>query len=228
MSIAQERNTIGYYIFTVDGDCVTVDYYSARAYPTLVSGEYLISTTPTLNFIKQETFGYCLTGKEFLVAQGESYTKVQDSLSGTTAQILSGINGSLATDGSGRPMTNAVNTGWSPKRMDVASDILSLWGMANDLGSPETDVFTLSMTYDPKRLSAASLHGGSFGLATKDDNGEWINAVHMNFGGDKGFVLGSWNPDYKLGTYGIDPNTHTAWAVINYNGDFAVTRFGNH
>jgi hypothetical protein len=31
-----------------------------------------------------------------------------------------------------------------------------------------------------------------------------------------------------LGTYGLDPNTNTAWAVINYNGDFAVAGFENH
>ena len=227
-SIVQERNTIGYYIYTVDDQCITVDYYSAKAYPTLITGEYLISTTPTLNFIKQETFGYCLNGNEFLVPQGQSYTKIEDTVFDTTARILSGINGSMATDGSGRPLTNAVNTGWSPKRMDVVSDILRLWGMANSLGSAETDVFTLSMSYDPNRVSSASLQSGSFGLATKGDNGIWINAVDMHFGGTKRFVLGAWNPSYKLGTYGIDPSTHTTWAVINYNSDFAVAGFENH
>jgi hypothetical protein len=227
-SIAQERNAIGYYIYTVDGSCVSVDYYSSKAYPTNQSGEYLISTTPTLNFIKQETFGYCLNGQEFLVGQGQPYTTFNDNFGGTTAAILSGKNGNLERDGSLRPFTNAVETGWSHQTYDTASNILHLWGMANSLGSAETDVFTLSMTYDPRRLSAASLYGGSFGLATKGDDGEWINAVDMNFSGNKRFVLGPWDPSYKLGTYGVEPNTHTAWAVINYNGDFAVTRFENH
>jgi hypothetical protein len=227
-SIAQERNTIGYYIYTVDDQCVTVDYYSARAYPTLTLGEYLIFTTPTLNFIKQETFGYCLNGKEFLVAQGQSYTNIQDSFSDTTARILSGINGSTATDGSGRPMTNAVDTGWSLKTHDTASDVLTLWGMANSVGREQTDVYTLSMNYDPKRVNYEQLKKGPFGLATRDDNGKWVNAVDMNFSGTKSFVSGAWNPSYKLGTYGVDPSTHTAWAVINYNGDFAVAGFENH
>jgi hypothetical protein len=47
----------------------------------------------------------------------------------------------------------------------------------------------------------------------------------MNFGGAKKFVLGPWKSDYGLGTYGIDLKTHTAWAVINYNADFAVAGF---
>jgi len=41
----------------------------------------------------------------------------------------------------------------------------------------------------------------------------------------KRFVLGPWNSSYDLGTYGIDASTNTAWAVINYNADFAVTSF---
>ena len=44
----------------------------------------------------------------------------------------------------------------------------------------------------------------------------------MTLGGVTKFVKGSWKPDYPLGTYGVDASTKTAWAVINYNGDFAV------
>jgi hypothetical protein len=39
------------------------------------------------------------------------------------------------------------------------------------------------------------------------------------------FVLGPWNASYPLGVYGLDLSTHTAWAVINYNGEFAVGQF---
>jgi hypothetical protein len=224
-SIVQERNTIGYYIYSVDGPCVTVDYYSARAYPTFSSGEYLISTTPTLNFLRQETFGYCLNGEEFLVAQGQSYTTIQDSFGGTSAQILSGTNGNMATDGSLRLFTNAVDTGWSPKTGHTASDIFALWGMANSLGSDKTDVYTLSMSYDPKKANSGILKTGLFGLATRDEDGNWVNAADMNFGGTKKFVLGPWDPSYKLGTYGVDTSTHTVWAVINYNANFAAAQF---
>jgi hypothetical protein len=59
-------------------------------------------------------------------------------------------------------------------------------------------------------------------LNTKDENGSWVQAVDKNNGGKKKFVLGPWNKVYPLGTYGVDPNTHTAWAVINHASQFAV------
>jgi hypothetical protein len=61
-------------------------------------------------------------------------------------------------------------------------------------------------------------------LVTRDETGRWVNAVDMNFGGIGTFVAGPYAPGYGLGAYGFDPSTHTAWAVINYNGDFAVAR----
>jgi hypothetical protein len=38
-------------------------------------------------------------------------------------------------------------------------------------------------------------------------------------------VLGAWNASYGLGTFGVDPATNTAWAVVNHGGNFAITRF---
>jgi len=68
-SISQEMYTIGYYLFTVDGLRVTVDYYSDDhgkwqsdgSYP---NGPNLPDTgiTPTFNFVKKETWGYTLSG----------------------------------------------------------------------------------------------------------------------------------------------------------------------
>ena len=223
VAISQELYGIGYYIVTVDGPLVTVDYY---AVPTSQVGG-LIQTTPPLsgNWQKRERFGYSLNGNEFLVAQNQSYTNVQDSFANTIARILSGANGSTAKDASGRPLTKAVDTGWSYRRNDTASDILTLWGMASSFGSDQTDVYTLSMSYDPHSAARQEeLKSGLFGLAAKDSSGDWINAVAKNFGGTEKFVQGAWNPSYGLGTYGVDPSTHTAWAVINYNGDFAVTQ----
>jgi hypothetical protein len=220
--IAQELFTIGYYIFTVDGPRVTVEHYASA---NGCDGDCDLVTTPTLTFTKRETFGYSLNGKEFLIAQGQSYTTVQDSFSDTTAQILSGSNTSTAMDYSNRPLTKTVDTGWSHERRDTASNILTLWGMASSLGSDQTDVYTLSMNYNLKRVRPEHLGNGLFGLATKDADGTWINAVDRNFGGIKKFVLGAWEPGFELGTYGVDPRTHTAWAVINHNSDFAVAQF---
>ena len=227
-SLSQEMYHIGYYIFTVDGPQVTVDYYSDdhgnwksdSSYPKGPTGAGS-QITPTFKFVKKETWGYSLNGHEFLVIQGQMYTSVVDSFGTTTARILSGINGSTARDFNNRPLTKTVNTGWSPPKADnLASNVLTLWGMA-DLGSNQTDVYTLSMTYDHK---IGPFGNGDFGLATKDKDGKWINAVDMNILGAKKFVLGPWDLSYGIGTYGVDPTTNTAWAVIHYNGDFAVAR----
>jgi hypothetical protein len=222
--VVQEVNTIGFYIYTIDGSHVSVDYYSAQISPSLDSGEYSITSTPTLAFARRETFGYSLNGKEFLVNEGKSYTSVQDSFEGTNARILDGINRSEAKDGSGRVLTKAVDTGWAsaPAGGGFASNVLTLWGMAIALGREETDIYTLSMTYDPKKVSAARLRSGNFVLATKDPVGKWMPAVEGNHGGDKKFVAGPWHAGYGLGSYGVDPKTQTVWAVVNHEGEFAA------
>ena len=225
-SLRQERNTIGYYIYTVDGPRVKVDYYSAHVFATLGKGEYLISSTPSLVFTKQETFGYSLNGKEFLVGgqAGTSYSVVQDSFGTTTAKILAGAYSNTAVDGSGRLLTQAIDTGWTSLQEaggSLKSDVLSLWGMAKNLGSGQTDTYVLSMSLTG--VSMSQMGSGKFFLLTKDDKGGWINAVDADYGPQSThFVGGAWNESYGLGTYGIDPDTHVAWAVINHDGDFAV------
>ncbi len=215
--LAQELNTVGYYIFTVDGPRVTGDYYSAVVNPTLAGGESLISTTPTLHFTKRETFGSSLNGKEFVVAQGRPYTVVQDAFEGTKARILEGVNGSVEKDGSGRPMSHAVDTGWSPRSGGAASSTLHLWGMATEMGSDETDVYVLSLSYEHE-----GRRDGAFGLSAADSRGHWVNAVDLDIGGRKKFVSGPWRTGYHLGTYGVDERTQTAWAVVNHDGAFRV------
>jgi hypothetical protein len=215
--LSQELNTVGFYIFTVSGPLVTVDFYSADVYPVLRRNEYVMSKTPTLNFLKRETFGYGLNGKEFLIAPGESYTKVRDkSPAGTKAAILGGINGRTEKDGNDRFCSNAVNTAWAPATQHTSSDIITVFGMARNIGSERTDVYTLSMSYRPGIASSAQLKSGAFGLATLDAKGSWIKAASGSF------VHGPWNASYKIDTYGIDETTNTAWAVLDTNGSFAV------
>jgi hypothetical protein len=281
--ISQEIFTVGYYIFTVDGPKVTVDYYAMPngcngdcdlTYdvipyegntPTSYNqpngpGSTATSLVPTVvtfanpvSFTKHETFGYSLNGIEKLVPQGGSYALTDDTSKavangetgylGTEAAILSGANGSTVKDYNLRPLTKSVNTGWAPKDNDLLdSDILTLWGMADSLATkltpvdssspqyidylyvvPNTtkaDTYVLSLTYNPGH--SEHLGNGGFGIATKDENGIWVNAVDRNIGGGKAFVKGPWKEGYDLGTYGVDASTKTAWAVINYNGSFAV------
>ena len=79
-SVAQELYTVGYYIFTVDGANVTVDFYSDNhggwqsdgSYP-LGAGRPDTNITPIFTFAKKQTWGYSQNGTEVLVAQGASY-----------------------------------------------------------------------------------------------------------------------------------------------------------
>jgi hypothetical protein len=89
-----------------------------------------------------------------------------------------------------------------------------------ELGADTADVYTLSLTYEPDLPE--HLGNGGFGIATKDAAGNWVNSVDNNVGGSKTFVKGAWNASYGLGTYGVDPRTKTVWAVLNYDGSFAV------
>ncbi len=227
LSLSQEMNNVGFYVYTVDGPRVNVDYYadstghymSDNSWPTGPSGNGTLKT-PTFNFIKKESWGYSLNGQEFLIAQGGSYTEVADSFGATTARILDGTNGSTAADYIGRQFTKKISTGWTAKNSDkLKSDILSLWGMA-DLGAAQSDTYVLSLSFDFREM--VHLGNGGIGIATVDANGNWVNAVEKNNGGKKKFVVGSYVPGYQLGTYGVDPATKTAWAVLNYNADFAV------
>ena len=226
-SVSQERYTVGFYIFTVDDSCVTVDYYSDNHGNWSSDASYPDGSshiTPIFNFVKKETWGYCQNGLEFQIPQGASYTTVKDTFGSTKAEILDGQNNSTAQDYNLRKFTKTVNTGWHSKYnffMDhsdadahLASNILTLSGMT-DLGSQQSDTFVLSMRYEGYFKDAME-------LMTRNKAGDWVNAADMNFGGVKTFVSGNYVPGLKLGTYGFDTITRTVWAVINYNGDFAA------
>lgn len=240
--LQQELFTIGYYIFTVDGPRVYVDFYSS-SHGSNYGDIDLVTAPAEFGFYLRETFGYSLNGRQFEVAQGEPYTVVQDAFDGTTARILDGSNGNTETDYLGRRLTKTINTGWagSGDLENAASNILSLWGMADNLSlwdnpakgldlvgplpneaeSRKGDTFVLSMSYDKQPVH---LGNGGFGIAARNNDGTWVNAVDMNFGGAKKFTVGPWRQGHELGAYGVDPSTKTAWAVLNYGGDFVVAR----
>jgi hypothetical protein len=216
---SQELFTVGYYIVTVNGSLVNVDYYSASL-PTYQdptdAAENLCTTAQGLNFVKRESFGYGLNGKQFPVAAGKTYTVVQDSsAAGTSAKILSGTNGCATTDACYLPYTKVVTTGWTSASSGSLSDIVTLWGINPWESASNPDTFVLSMG------TGAAL-SKSLAICALDSNGSWSSAVNQNTGGTKNFVYGPWNSSYGLGTYGVDPTTNTAWAVLNYDGMFAI------
>jgi len=220
--LSQDLNRIGFYIYTIDGPLVTVNYYgddvgnwkSDKNWPD-GTGPLPNGITPAFNFVKMETWGYGLNGQKFLIPQGTSYAGVNDNFKGTNVRILSGQNGSVLKDNEGRALTKCVNTGWSENDGTLRSNILTIWGMPNFGTSDVTDVFALSMTYNSSTVGACA-------LMTQKDGGTWVPAVSMNAGGAKKFVAGPFNPSYGLGTYGIDFATKTVWAVINHASNFAV------
>lgn len=236
--IAQHTAKIAYYICTVDGPRVTIDCYGAAVTP--VGGQ--IRQTPDLTgqWQKLDTIGRSLNGREFVIPPGTSYTVVRDDTSkaiangeqgyrGTQASILVGENQSTATALNGVPLVKAVNTGWAAAE-GTASDLLTLWGLA-ELGAPQTDPYVLAMTVPAEaELPAEPLESGHIVLATRNAEGQWINAVAANVAttaddtpAASRFVLGPYQTEYGLGVYGFDPATHTAWAVVNHAGQFAVT-----
>jgi hypothetical protein len=220
--VSQQLFTIGYYIFTIDGPRVNVDYYTS---PNGCNGDCDLSKTPSLTFTKHETFGYSHNGKQFVVTRGESFNKVYDEISagdgfiGTSAAILGGTNDITGSFYDGRATVNEITTGWT-SQSEIGgmfkSDALSLWGMQDSVGNFGAETFALSMTYDPSAT-------GPLSLKVKAENGSWVNAIDQNIGGTSKFVVGPWKSRYALGTYGIDPATKTVWAVINHASDFAVT-----
>ena len=232
--IAQELYTVGYYIFTVDGPNVTVDFYSDThgawqsdaKYPLdgVDPVNYPVNVTPNFTFAKKHTFGYGQNGTEFLVAEGASYPTTPFTFAGTTAKFLAGTNASVAKDYISRALTHAVNIGWTAGTCATYGSIMSLWG-TTDVGSSSGDTIALSMSFDASTVSDATLTSGGFGLATRDSSGNWTNAVAQNVGGTPAFVIGAWNAGYGLGTFGVDPATNTAWAVVNHGGSFAIARF---
>ncbi|XHR28954.1 MAG: dockerin type I domain-containing protein [Chthoniobacteraceae bacterium] len=249
--VSEELYQVGYYIFTVDGPRVTMDYYGI---PANVEGKYVgtangyFTATPTLtgNWVKHQTIGHSLNGQEFLIAQGSSYTTVADNTDlavsgsatygetgfvGTSMEILSGSNTSTVTttvkSGATRALTKAIATGWAPAISGTtASDVLSLWGFA-DISATKTDTITVAITV-PTTALTSTISADNYVLGARDPkSGKWINAVDYNItGGTKTAINGAYTSSYTLGYHGIVDNgdgTATVWAVVNGNAqDFAV------
>lgn len=224
--IAQELYSVGYYVFTVEGDCVTADFYAADPDPS-TAGLLNVSLkyTPDLNFSLRQTFGYSLNGREFVLGGGESYSAVQDAIAAGngflgTSMALNGLVGTTGVILDGRSTVLDITTGWVAAEEGLASDILKIWGMSNRLGTDETDIFMLTMSYDELLVSLEDINSELFGIRTRGIGGEWVLAGDM-FMGDldlSSLVIGT----DTLGQYGIDSTSGLAWAIVNHNSDFAV------
>ena len=189
-------------------------------------------------FYLRERFGYSLNGERYDIAQGESYTNVVSTFNDTTAEILDGVNGNTEWDKTFRALSKTVTTGWADSATvdNAASQIFTIWGLADNLvlytsadeplpdsdESRTTDQYTLSISYNPRRIRASKLLRGQFCIAARNEDDEWVNAVTLNDGGTVQFVRGAWQSEYTLGTYGVDTKTKTVWAVLNHEADFVA------
>jgi len=231
--ISQELFTVGYYIVTVDGPRMTFTHYASDngCGGSLGAGKDCdLKATPSLTFFKRETYGYSLNGKEFVIQPGAGFLGVTDTsptgsgwVGGTRFAILGGTNAASTTLYDGRVTVQDINTGWTSRAeadatgaLALKSDKLTLWGMHNAIGSEQGDTYTLSLSYEDTR--------GPLAVKSTDDNGALVHSADRNFGGAKKFIVGPWKAAYGLGTYGIDPATKTAWAVVNHGGEFVVTQ----
>jgi hypothetical protein len=186
--------------------------------------------TPTFSFAKKETWGYSLSPhgiSTFKLEQGSGFTM---HFGRTTAQINK--TSTVAQDYTARTLTKDAEAWWASRDSVpgayLASDVLTLLGAA--AAAVEQNENPLN-TYNPNDPVGIILtYDGSwnyhhkFTLCTMDHHGNWINAVDLNFGGTKNFISGPWNANFPLGSYGFDPATRTAWAVVNHDSDFAVIK----
>ena len=53
--------------------------------------------------------------------------------------------------------------------------------------------------------------------------GLWLNAIEGNFGLNTGpqNVQGKWTPGLPLGSWGVNVDRNTVWAVVDHNSQFA-------
>jgi len=162
---------------------------------------------------------------------------------GSKATILAGT-ASVATTASMAWRTGAKNPLTGIQEAFI-SDVVDLTGMGivdepKYHGSLHTDTFVLQMSYNSlafeartglSELGAANagfiqmeyLDQGVDELAGTGDD-QWKLAVLGNFGGTSHFVgVQPYNSSFfVLGDYGVDVISHSVWAVLDHNSQFAV------
>jgi len=148
------------------------------------------------------------------VLAGESLASTISSSLGGTDTIATILSGTASSDGN---ISFEFNDASDALNDDLRiSDVFTLSGVPALLDGSAKVTFTLEL------FSLTPLDNSAF-IAWLDGNGSWVNAVIGNIGDSTpAFVAGAWNATYGLGTYGVDTDTNTVWAVLNHNSDFAV------
>ncbi len=137
---------------------------------------------------------------------------------GTVATFLDGVTGSAGTGtyGANRSLTQTFAT--TDGQHGILTNTMAVTGTSSD-------TFTVQMNFDATH-PATIVNGqpntwlGSYNMTT----GRFDKAAADDVGATLVFVPGAYDPnmDDHLGYYGLDPVNHTAWAVVDYDGTFAV------
>lgn len=241
-SISQEMFTVGFYIFTIDGPTVIVDYYSDDHGNWYSDGNYPnggtgTKITPTFNFVKKETWGYSLSRSgiaSFTVLEGQNYVI---NTPNTVAKVLKA--GGTAKDYNSRSFVKPAVAWWTDKstvtNANAVSDVVTILGTSSAAikvtgnSNVPNDPVGIQLSYDPSvSLARNDLNQGRMiAVNVRDESGNWVNAVDKNFAGTKRFVYGAYNKAFPVGTHGVDDVNKVAWAVVNHDSDFAVIKTGN-
>lgn len=230
VEVVRQGRRPGYYVYTVDG---------AHLFGELWSTPELDKDGPaTFDWKVTERFGYSLNGPQYFVGVGDDYDGLTATITpdtayvGTTARLLGGTNDTGHTNPIVAPdqfvsTGEVVSFGWYTQAerddspWELASDVLLLRGMENEFGSEVSDTYVLAMTYDDSMVSGSS-DELLLRLVNYED-GDWRYAVDGNIGGAASFVLGAYDDQYGLGTYGLDLANQQVWAVLNHTDtEFAV------
>jgi autotransporter-associated beta strand protein len=146
----------------------------------------------------------------------------------STADILAGTNLSGSSETVSMAWRTITQAEWT--NPGLISDVVRLAGMTLT-GTSQTSPFVFQMSYDPSLLPGGAANEGTWAsekkiyLAWLDPaDGRWENAVQGNIGTNSDtFHLGAWpDGDMTLGDWGVDTTSHTVWAVLDHNSDFAV------
>ena len=222
-----------HYVITVDGPVLSVDFYSMSTGKDY--GPASLTATPSGDdWHWREGWASTLNGTSTVVEPGGSYAGIETEFEGHAARLLAGSHDVDRRDSAGRAMSRRVVTGWTEAERGEISPRLHLHGLHHNLAlnDPElTGQLPAADESDAGSRFVLEIDGGrtafradgSYGIAALAEDGTWENAAARG-GAEVRFVRGAADAEAPVGTYGVDPSTKRAWAVLDRGGVFALHR----
>ncbi|MFM8414811.1 MAG: autotransporter-associated beta strand repeat-containing protein [Planctomycetota bacterium] len=194
---------------------VTAGTLVAASPTALGVGAVTVASGATLRLAPTAIVGNTITNSGTLAFAGGGIARTS---SAALASVMNLVAGTEAT-----PLTNlAPALAWSARQPETYSDVLDLTGTSGA-------VQILTLSYDESILGGLAESSLMLGW---QDGSAWVNAVTGNGGSVGGSAVTDVTGSYTaagvlptaayLGSWGRDPVTNTAWAVIDHNSDFAV------